>query len=145
MKKTVFIIIILISISTFCYGQSKRDDISKLLSISGTSEIADQMMGVMMTQFQQLFPDIPNMVWARLREKFDVNGLINACIPAYDRHLTHDEVRQLIAFYESPIGRRLVAVTPLINQETMVIGQRWGEQIGQDIVNELIREGYLGN
>jgi len=37
----------------------------------------------------------------------------------------------------------MAEVTPLLTQETMTIGQQWGEKLGQDIVNELIKEGYL--
>ena len=127
------------------YGQTKNDDILRMLKISGGSLLAEQMMDALIPQFQQLIPDIPNIFWVRFREKLNMDDLLYACVPVYDRHFTHDEIRQLIAFYESPIGRRFVEVSPLLNQETMAIGQRWGEQLGQDIVNELIREGYLRN
>jgi hypothetical protein len=67
------------------------------------------------------------------------------CIPVYNKYYTHDEIKQLIAFYESSLGKKLVEVTPLLTQETMIIGQKWGEKLGQDIVDELIREGYVKN
>jgi len=37
----------------------------------------------------------------------------------------------------------MVEVIPLLTQETMAIGQKWGEKLGQDIVNELIKDGYV--
>ena len=146
MKKLVFILFLAVGINAFgVFGQTKTDDILRLLRISGTSSIADQMMEAMIPQFQQIVPGIPSVFWERFREKLDIEALIYECVPAYNRNFTHDEIKQLIAFYESPIGKRLVEVTPLINQETMAIGQRWGEQLGLDIVNELIKEGYLRN
>ena len=145
MKNKVLLFIILIGISTFAYGQTKTDDILRLLKISGASEIAVQTMDALIPQFQQIVPDIPNVFWIRFMEKLDIEGLLDACVPAYDKHFSHDEIRQLINFYESPLGRRLVEATPLINQETMLIGQKWGEQLGHDIVVELIKEGYIQN
>jgi hypothetical protein len=39
----------------------------------------------------------------------------------------------------------VVEVTPSITQETMLIGQTWGEKLGQDIVDKLIADGYISN
>jgi hypothetical protein len=144
MKKTILIVAFIIG--TFnIYGQTKSDDILRLLRMSGSGNLANQMMDAMIPQFQQLVPEIPSIFWVRFKEKLDVDDLLYACIPAYSKYYTHDEIKQLIAFYESPLGRKLVEVTPLITQETMLIGQKWGEKLGQDIVIELLNEGYIDN
>jgi hypothetical protein len=146
MKKLVFSLLFVIGINALgIYGQTKNDDILKLLRISGIDKLADQMLNTMIPQFQQLVPDIPNVFWARFRGKLNIDDLLYACIPAYNKFYTHDEIKQLIEFYESPLGKILVEVTPLLTQETMAIGQKWGEKLGQDIVNELIKEGYVKN
>jgi hypothetical protein len=144
MKKIVFVLAIVISTSAFgIYGQTKNDDIIKLLKISGTDKLADQMMTAIIPQFKQLIPGIPDAFWVKFREKLNMDDFILACVPAYNKYYTHDEIKQLIRFYESPLGKRMVEVTPLISQETMVIGQQWGEKLGQDIVNELIKDGFV--
>jgi hypothetical protein len=146
MKKLVFALIFVIGINTFgVYSQTKNDDILTLLRISGTEKLAEQIMSALIPQFQQLIPDIPNVFWVSFRDKLNIDDLLYACIPIYNKYYTHDEIKQLIAFYESPLGRKLVEVTPLLTQDAMVIGQNWGEKLGQDIVNELISEGYVKN
>jgi hypothetical protein len=146
MKKLLLFSIFIIGISIFgIYGQTKNDDILKLLRISGSDKLADQMMATMIPQIQQLVPGIPDEFWIIFREKLNVDDLLYACIPAYNKYYTHDEIKQLIAFYESPLGKRLVEVTPFLTQETMVVGQKWGEKTGQDIIDELIRAGYIKN
>jgi hypothetical protein len=146
LKKITFVLFFVIGISTFSiYGQTKNDDILKLLRISGTDKLAEQMMDVMIPQFRQLVPGIPDVFWVRFRRKLNIDELLYACIPAYNNYYTHNEIKELIAFYESPLGRKMVEVTPLLTQETMLIGQEWGEKLGQDIVNELIKEGYVKN
>jgi len=144
MKKIMLALVFVIGTSAFgIYGQTKNDDILKLLKVSGSDKLADQMMDAIIPQFQQLVPGIPDAFWVKFREKLNMDDFINACIPAYDKYYTHDEIKQLIKFYESPLGRRMVEVTPLLTQETIAIGQKWGEKLGQDIVNELINDGYV--
>jgi hypothetical protein len=142
MKKFVFVCVFVIGTLSI-YGQTKNDDILTLLRISGSGKMADQMMDAMIPQFQQLVPGIPSAFWTKFKEKLNIDDLLYACIPAYNNHYTHDEIKQLIAFYSSSIGRKVVEVTPLVAQETMVIGQSWGETLGQNIVDELIKEGYI--
>jgi hypothetical protein len=143
MKKLVFALIFTTGISIFnIYGQTKNDDIVKLLRVSGSDKLADQMLAAMMPQLKQLAPNLPNSFWTRFIEKINTDDLLYACIAAYSKHYTHDEIKQLIAFYESPLGKKVVAVTPLLTQETMAIGQKWGEKIAEDIVNEILLEGY---
>jgi hypothetical protein len=144
MKKIILVFAIVIGTSAFgIYGQTKNDDILKLLRISGTDKMAEQMMSALIPQFKQLVPDIPDVFWVKVSENLNIDDLLTACVPAYNKFYTHDEIKQLIKFYESPLGKRMVEVTPLLAQETMAIGQKWGEKLGQDIVNELIKDGYL--
>ena len=146
MKKFICIVLFAIGISVFnVNSQNINDDILRMLRVSGTDKLADQVMDAMILQFQQLGLGIPNTFWAKFREKVNMDDLLFACVPVYAKYYTRDEIRQLITFYESPLGKRLVEVTPKLTQETMAIGQRWGEQLGQDIVNELIKEGYIKN
>ena len=148
MKKLFFTLFFVIGTGTFCiYGQTKNDDILKLLRISGTDKLTEQIMSAMITEFEELIPGIPDTFWIsfwnRFREKINIDDMLYSCIPAYSKYYSHNEIKQLIKFYESPIGKKVVRVTPLLTQETMIIGQKWGEKISQDIINELLIEGYI--
>jgi hypothetical protein len=144
MKKHLFFLVFVIGAGFLgVYGQTKNDDILKLLRISGTAKLSEQMVAAMIPNFKQLVPDIPDVFWDRFMAKLNVDELLYSCIPAYDKYYTHDEIKQLIIFYESPIGKKTVEVTPLLLQETMAVGEKWGEKLGQDVVRELMKEGYL--
>ena len=49
----------------------------------------------------------------------------------YAKHFTLQELQDVAKFYESPLGRKLIAETPLILKETLPIAQQWGEKVGQ--------------
>jgi hypothetical protein len=144
MKKIVLIVILAAAAGVFsACAQTKDDDVLKLLKASGAGKTMEQTMTLIIPQFQELFPDIPDAFWAKFAGKFDTSELIAACVPIYSKYYTHDEIKQLITFYESPIGRKLVETAPLISQEAMAIGQQWGESLAQEIITELMNEGYL--
>ncbi|MEC8831971.1 MAG: DUF2059 domain-containing protein [Bacteroidota bacterium] len=48
----------------------------------------------------------------------------------------------MIQFFETPVGKKYAASTPLILQESMQVGQQWGMKIGQDFQRKLQEKGY---
>ena len=60
--------------------------------------------------------------------------MIELVVPIYDKYLTHDEIKIIITFYETPVGKKMIAVLPQIMQESMAAGQQWGKEIGERVV-----------
>ena len=73
-------------------------------------------------------------------------GELTAAVAAINAsNYTVDEMRQLTAFYRSPLGRRVVEVAPKIGAEAFTAGQAWGVRVAQDAIRknagELRRRG----
>ena len=64
-------------------------------------------------------------------------GFVDLIVPVYAKHFTNDELDALIAFYQTPVGRKTVSVMPQVTQEAMQIGQRWGQSLGPIIVERV--------
>ena len=58
--------------------------------------------------------------------------ITEATVAIYAGRLSAEEMRELIAFYRSPIGVKLVAITPEITAESTRFGQEWGSRVAQD-------------
>jgi hypothetical protein len=57
---------------------------------------------------------------ARLLEKLDYGAMIDEiAIEVYDRNFTLEEVKDLITFYKTPTGQKLLKLLPAIMRETM--------------------------
>jgi hypothetical protein len=63
-------------------------------------------------------------------------------VPSYEKYFTHADIKELIRFYESPIGKKLISVQPKIMQECMVAGQEWGRKLGEKVAKKLQEQGY---
>ncbi|MCG8364414.1 MAG: DUF2059 domain-containing protein [Pseudanabaenales cyanobacterium] len=74
--------------------------------------------------------------------------------PVYDQYFTEEDLRSLIAFYQTPIGEKLITVTPQLLQASMqrtnevfmpqmleIMGQLMEQQIDIDPVNSPSKAG----
>ena len=58
-------------------------------------------------------------------------------ITIYDNNFSADEIKQLVAFYQSPVGRKIVSQLPQLMQQSMTMGQSWGQQAGARAVERI--------
>lgn len=122
---------------------AKLADIRKLIAITGGENLGKQMMEQMIDNFKQANTDIPAEFWTEFLNESDMNSLTEATIPVYDKYLSQDEVKEIIKFYETPTGKKLISVLPQIMQETYAAGIEWGNNVGQKVVDKLKAKGYL--
>lgn len=64
----------------------------------------------------------------------------------YARNFTVSELHDLQAFYRTPTGQKLTQMTPVIAQQSMLVGQQWGKSIAGElrarITDELRKRGH---
>jgi uncharacterized protein len=122
---------------------AKERDIRELMDLSGAVKVGPQVMDQMIDQFTKVLPQVPAEYWTELRKEMTTDGLIKLIVPIYDRHFSHDEIKQLITFYHSPVGAKLAHELGPIMQESMAAGQAWGRDIAEHVTHQLRDKGYL--
>jgi len=130
----------------------KEADIRKLLELANTKAMFNQTISTMMSLIQksllQSNPDDPkaqmfsNLIAQQLRGDMasQYNELVNQLVPIYDKYYTKDDIEQIIQFYQTPIGQKLLKVTPDLSRETQTIGFQWGTKIGRDVVAKVLQQ-----
>jgi uncharacterized protein len=114
---------------------TKEQDIRRLLEISGSAKMTDQILDQMRATFDEDGSD--KEFWDAFRAEIDPAELIRMTIPIYDKHFTQEEIRGLIAFYQTPVGSKYVEKLPAIAQDSMVIGMKWGEELVEKAMAKL--------
>jgi uncharacterized protein len=135
----VSVIIMVFCMSLFA---DKNADIHTLLDLSGSGKIGIQMIDQMMQSFKTSFPSVPAAFWEEFRSEVKEDELVELIVPVYDKHFSHDEIKKLISFYKSPIGKKLVSKQSLIVSESYAIGQTWGQKLGAKVQKRLMEKGY---
>ena len=119
-----------------------RADILKLLEVTGAADLAVQLIDQSLGPMIQSMPNVPQEFWTKFIDKLDKDALSNMIVPIYAKYFTHDEIKELLTFYQTPLGQKVIATLPSVIRESTVAGQRWGEELGQQVVDELKAEGY---
>lgn len=115
----------------------KTADIRRLMQVTGTEKAVLQMTGQMINQMRQTDSRIPAEFWTRFQAKIKPNELLSLLVPVYEKNYTKTEVKQLLAFYETPLGRKLIATTPVVMMESQQIGATWGRKKAQEVIAEM--------
>ncbi len=84
--------------------------------------------------FDAIMPIVINGAVQRLSQ------LAEMLADIYARNFTVDEIHDLIAFYKSPTGEKLLERQPVIARASMVAGQQFGQQLVQDIQQQIADE-----
>ncbi|MBO9660309.1 MAG: DUF2059 domain-containing protein, partial [Chitinophagaceae bacterium] len=89
-----------------------------------------------------VLPQVPDAFWDKMLEMAKPEALADLVIPVYVKHYSDEDVMELIRFYKTPVGKKVIEKMPLVLQECLAIGGKWGEKIAQDIIEKLKAEGY---
>jgi len=116
---------------------AKERDIRKLLELTGSAKLGQQVIAQMFEAFKQESSNVPSSAWDEMQKEFDPDSMIELIVPIYAKHLTHEDVKGLVAFYETPLGRKMTALLPAIAQESMQAGQQWGMEVAQKVQKRL--------
>ncbi|URW80940.1 DUF2059 domain-containing protein [Xiashengella succiniciproducens] len=148
MKKFCFLGLLLLFFYQLTSAQSDdkyKETLIKLFRVSHTEQTYEVAIKQMFSVFKQQQSNVPTEIWNDLEKemnKTSMDDLISMLIPVYSKHLTIEDLNELIKFYESPVGQKYAEKNPLIMQESMQVGQHWGQKIGMEFVNKLKEKGY---
>lgn len=120
----------------------KEADIEKLLDITDSLDMGQQVVDQIFAMQQSVQRAVPQEVWDEIRAKLDMTRIRPVIVAIWARHFSHDDIRGLIEFYESPLGRKLVETQPAVMQESMAAGELWARQVLERIRTRLAQKGY---
>lgn len=143
--KKVILIIIIYSLSSNCFSQTPatKEHIKTLLEMTGAGKIGVQVMDNMIATFKKSAPNVPNEIWDEFMKDVKPEALIDLIIPVYAKYYTDEDINQLIDFYRTPLGKKVVERMPSISQESYQLGAEWGKKLGAQAVKKLQEKGYL--
>ncbi|MGH9824438.1 MAG: DUF2059 domain-containing protein [Blastocatellia bacterium] len=117
-----------------------------LLELTGVSKLGQQIWPTMFDALKRSQPAIPESAWDEIdnefRAFFSSNEFLDPIAGVYARHFSEDELKQLTAFYETPLGKKMVSSLPDITRECMSIGGSIGRDVMQRAMERLKQKGY---
>ena len=125
----------------------KHANIEALLTDTGMltnmSRMIDLLIPQIMGSLKKENPKIPDAVWDEFtgmcteEMKRSLPELEEPVIAIYDANFSADEIKQLVVFYQSPVGRKIVIQLPQLMQQSVAMGQSWGQQAGAHAIERI--------
>lgn len=118
----------------------KEAAIRELMAVTGAGKLGQQVTTQLMTSLKATMPQLPEAFWTNFAKEVNPEEMVNMVVPIYAAHFSTEEVRQLTAFYRTPLGQKVTAEMPRVMQESMAAGQQWGARIGQRAYEEATKQ-----
>ena len=80
---------------------------------------------------------------ADYQKKFNPDEVTGQLVGIYDQHFTDDEIKGLLQFYGSPLGRKFAAEMPKISAEIDAANRTVSTRVAKDVLQDLPQE-YQG-
>jgi hypothetical protein len=129
---------------------SKEADIRQLMDVTGAKDLGQQLLTAGIAQFRASItesqPDNPranqfaDAFALRFEKHFDTHSLTETVIPIYDKRLSREDLRELLAYYQSPFGQRMLKVLPEVARESQAAGFKLGQKAARETMEELKAE-----
>jgi hypothetical protein len=103
--------------------------------------VVEQTKGALLQTNPQLAKDL-NDVSAQLRTEFASRRgeLLAYAAKLYADRFTEQELKELLAFYKSPLGKKMSNVEPQVLDQTFSYIQQWGQRVSEEVMNRFRAE-----
>ena len=148
MKKLISTLSLILIFTNLSFAQADneyKEALQTMFKVSGSEEMYQTAIEQMFTMFKGQYSSVKDEVWVSLEAEFkntSINDLIEMLTPTYQKHLTLEDIKGLIEFYRTPVGKKYAKKSPMIMQESMQIGQQWGMKIGEEFAEKMKEKGY---
>jgi uncharacterized protein len=126
---------------------AKEADIRQLMDVTGVNGLGEQLVNAGIAQFRANVddsqPDNPrakqfvDAFAVRFQKHFDPHSLTETVIPIYDKYLSSEDLKELLEYYKSPFGQRMLKVLPQVARDSQLAGYRLGQKAADEAMDDL--------
>lgn len=126
MKKIVltFALVLAAQIGMAQTNEAFKKDVLKVIEVTGS---ASQMK----LAKDQILKMIPKEKQAAFLIEFDASlpSLYDKIAKVYMEEYSHDDIKQILKFYETPVGKKMTQKAGVIAEKNMAASQEWGASL----------------
>ena len=112
--------------------------------ISGVVEQAKILLLQQNPNLSKPLGEISNKIKTDLAPRFD--ELVAELARQYGTHFSEQELKDLLAFYKTPLGKKLIVEQPTVADESLKFAQTWSNNLSDEVIakmrDELKKKGF---
>jgi hypothetical protein len=121
----------------------------ELISITGSMNIFQPLIPGVIEQAKLLFlqqdPGLAkdlNEIATKMRQELAprLNEIDEQVARLYATHFTEAELKEILAFYKSPTGKKMISQQPIVVDTSMKFAQDWATKLSDEVVSKMRAE-----
>ncbi len=112
--------------------------------IAGVVEQAKLLLLQQNPNLNKDLTEVANKIRTDLRPRFD--ELTNEVARLYAAHFSEQELKDVLAFYKSPLGKKVLAEQPKVVEASLKFAQNWANSLSDEVMakmrNEMKKKGH---
>lgn len=123
-----------------------KDKLSEMLKLNGFEENFSTGIGQVVTLHKKNYQHkVPEKLWTEFTNEIKEASwpyLINELAAVYSNYYTISDLEEIIRFYQSPAGKKIMIHSEAITQESKVLVRELGSKIQKELNYKLRQYGY---
>jgi hypothetical protein len=108
-----------------------REKIIEFLELTQFYELAKSQLETVIEN------EVDPIVKNKLETNFNTEQLNDKIVPLYEKNITEDELNQILAFFKSPIGQKMIKINTDISVDVNDIMNNWFVEMYQKTLSEI--------
>lgn len=108
--------------------------VRQILTITNSTDVKRQMMENLLPLMQEMMPYMPDNVLADFRHSLEIADFDAVLVRTFQARLSEQDAKEIIAFYQSPAGKHMLALMPQIQNDWQAAGEALGQQVMLDVI-----------
>jgi len=121
-------------------SQNKDSLLNDLLLLTGEVDLGKNVLNDEISHQKTVSPEIETAFWIEFMRRLESNNYVqmkNLIYDVYDKHFEIEDLEEILKFYRTKSGRKLLENQPKIIEESRIAGEKLGFEIAQSIMNDL--------
>ncbi|MCW3162726.1 DUF2059 domain-containing protein [Chryseobacterium oryctis] len=140
MKKLIITCSFFIGVISFAQS-SKTSKVQELIALTETDKMIATGFQQFMDYYNNKYKDLPTGFWDEFKKEATSEKIIAMYIPLYDKYYTESDIDELIKFYKTPVGKKMISSMPSLLQESMEVVNNYTKDFNKK-VNDKINKHY---
>ena len=121
MKKLLLTFVVLFAAQVAVAQDAFKQDVIKYLNASGQRKTFEMLV-------KDLVKQVPAEKQADFKKELNtsIDDLISKMADVYMTEFTHDEIKTVMKFYDSPVGKKMSEKAEVLYEKGNAVGEQWG-------------------
>ncbi|TZF94378.1 DUF2059 domain-containing protein [Chryseobacterium panacisoli] len=139
MRKGIILCFFLLGINAF--SQSNEAKLKELITLTRSDKMLSIAFQQFMDHYNNRYKDLPDSFWDEFKKDMSSEKIFALYIPVYKKYFTDSEVDELIKFYKTPAGQKMIENMPNLMNDSMKIGSDYAQALDKR-VNDKLNKHY---